>query len=157
MSRINYTQHSHEPFKALLALEKAVFQSSSLEPALLHLVKLRASQMNGCLFCVDMHSKEARKGGERELRLHHLPFWRESPLFSEKERACLAWTEQVTKLPEHGISDEQFRALREQLSEKEISDLTFAVGTINLWNRLGVPFLPKPGSADKLYGLEGVL
>jgi alkylhydroperoxidase family enzyme len=101
-----------------------------------------------------MHSKEAKIHGERELRLYHLAAWRESTLFSPRERAALAWTEALTKLPEGGVSDEIYDRVRGQLSEKEISDLTFQIMVINSWNRASVAFRAVPGSADKAYGLD---
>lgn len=119
-----------------------------------HLVTLRASQLNGCAFCVDMHVKEARIHGERELRLHHVTVWRESTLFSSRERAALEWTEALTRLAPHGVPDEIYTAVREQLSDAELSDLSFLVIAINGWNRLSVAFQAVPGSADKLYGLD---
>ena len=119
-----------------------------------HLVTLRASQINGCAFCVDMHVKEARIHGERELRLHHVVVWRESPLFSPRERAALEWTEALTQLSPHGVSDEIFNRVREQLSEQELADLSFLIVAINGWNRLSVAFQVMPGSRDKLYGLD---
>ncbi|CDM23395.1 4-carboxymuconolactone decarboxylase /alkylhydroperoxidase AhpD [Castellaniella defragrans 65Phen] len=119
-----------------------------------YLVTLRASQLNGCTFCVDMHVKEAKIAGERELRLHHVAVWRESPLFTAKEKAILEWTEALTRLPPEGVSDELFRRVREQLSEKELADLSFLIVGINGWNRLGVAFQPVPGSSDALFGLD---
>lgn len=119
-----------------------------------HLVTLRASQINGCAFCVDMHVKEAKIHGERELRLHHVIVWRESTLFSARERAVLEWTEALTRLEPHGVSDDIFNRVREQLSEEELADLSFLVISINGWNRLSVAFQAVPGSADKLYGLD---
>lgn len=119
-----------------------------------HLVTLRASQLNGCAFCVDMHVKEARIHGERELRLHHVAVWRESPLFSAQERAALEWTEALTHLSPHGVPDAIFNQVREQLSDEQLADLSFLVVAINGWNRLGVAFQAVPGSADKLYGLD---
>lgn len=119
-----------------------------------HLVTLRASQINGCAFCVDMHVKEARIHGERELRLHHVVVWRESPLFSPRERAVLEWTEALTQLSPHGVSDEIYSRVREQLSEQELADLSFLIVAINGWNRLSVAFQVVPGSRDKLYGLD---
>ena len=101
-----------------------------------------------------MHIKQAVINGERALRLHHLVIWRESPLFSERERAALAWTEVLTRIPEHGVSDEIFQQVREQFSEKEISDLTFIIMTINAWNRANVAFRTVPGSLDAAYGLD---
>jgi AhpD family alkylhydroperoxidase len=128
-------------------------KTSPIEESIRDLVMIRASQMNGCAFCVDMHIKQATIRGERELRLHHIVIWRESPLFSARERAALAWTEVVTKLPEHGVPDEVYEHVREQFSEPEISDLTFVLVLINGWNRLSVAFRNVPGSADAAYGL----
>ena len=119
-----------------------------------HLVTLRASQLNGCAFCVDMHVKEAKIHGERELRLHHVAIWRESPLFSPRERAALEWTEALTQLAPHGVSDAIYASVREQFSEQELSDLSFLVVAINGWNRLNVAFRNVPGSADKQFGLD---
>ncbi|MCD0499887.1 carboxymuconolactone decarboxylase family protein [Achromobacter sp. MY14] len=118
------------------------------------LVDIRASQINGCGFCLDMHVKQARMRGERELRLHHVAIWRESTLFSARERAALAWTEALTTLPAHGVPDDVYEAVRAQLSEAEISDLTFRVVAINGWNRLNVAFRTVPGSADAAFGLD---
>ncbi|WP_043311254.1 carboxymuconolactone decarboxylase family protein [Pseudomonas sp. ML96] len=119
-----------------------------------HLVTLRASQINGCAFCVDMHVKEAKIAGERELRLHHVAVWRESQLFSPRERAALEWTEALTSLSPRGVSDDIYAAVREQWSEAELSDLSFLVVAINGWNRLNVAFQAAPGSFDKLFGLD---
>ena len=119
-----------------------------LEPLLLELVRTRASQLNGCAFCLDMHVKEAKIHGERELRLYHVAIWRESSLFVPRERAALAWTEAVTKLPDGGISDDLYESVRGQFSEKEVSDLTFSIMVINAWNRASVAFKTVPGSAD---------
>ena len=103
--------------------------------------------------CIDMHVKEARIRGERELRLYHVSLWRESTLFNDKERAALEWTEALTKLSDHGVSDEIYEKVRKVLSEKEISDLTFSIGVINFWNRLNVGFRTTPGALDKMLGL----
>jgi len=153
MSRLNYPQISPDITKALYALEKAVV-SGSIEKKLTDLVKIRASQMNGCLLCTDMHSKEATIHEERPLRLIPLPFWRESALFTDRERAALEWTELLTKIPPHGVEDEDFKKVSAHFNEKELSDLTLMIGTINLWNRLGVAFRPEAGSMDKIMGLE---
>ena len=115
---------------------------------------LRASQLNGCSFCVDMHVKEAKIHGERELRLHHVAVWRESQLFSPAERAALEWTEALTQLPPHGISNSLYASAREQFSEQELSDLSFLIVAINGWNRLNVAFQAIPGSSDELFGLN---
>ncbi len=112
-------------------------------------MNIRASQINGCGFCLDMHVKEAKIHGESELRLYHVAIWRESNLFVPRERAALAWTEAVTNLPEGGIPDELYERVRGQLSEKEISDLTFSIMVINAWNRASIAFKAVPGSADK--------
>jgi AhpD family alkylhydroperoxidase len=118
------------------------------------LVDIRASQLNGCAFCLDMHVKQARMRDERELRLHHLAVWRESPLFTPKERAALAWTEALTRIKPEGVSDAAYAEAREHFSEEELSELTFRVAAINGWNRLGVAFRAPPGSKDKMLGLD---
>ncbi|MCT7664520.1 carboxymuconolactone decarboxylase family protein [Shinella kummerowiae] len=151
--RLNYAQQSPEFFKKISELSMAL-QSSVIEQKIRDLVNIRASQLNGCAFCLDMHVKEAKIHGESELRVHHIAIWRESALFIPRERAALAWTEALTKLPEGGIPDELYERVRGQLSEKEISDLTFSVMTINAWNRVAIAFKSVPGSADKLYGLD---
>ncbi|QND38195.1 carboxymuconolactone decarboxylase family protein [Rhizobium leguminosarum bv. viciae] len=151
--RINYAQLSPELFKSLMGFSMEV-KKGSIEQSILHLVDIRASQINGCAFCPDMHSKEAKIHGERELRLYHLAAWRESTLFSPRERAALAWTEALTKLPEGGVSDEIYQRVRGQFSEKELSDLTFQIMVINSWNRASVAFRAVPGSADKAFGLD---
>ena len=151
--RLNYAQQSPELFKKLSDLSMAQ-KGSVIEQKIQDLVHIRASQLNGCAFCLDMHVKEAKIHGENELRLYHIAIWRESNLFVPRERAALAWTEAVTKLPEGGIPDELYERVRGQLSEKEVSDLTFAIMTINAWNRVSIAFKAVPGSADKLYGLE---
>ena len=152
-SRLDFYKTNPKGTKAMLALEEQV-SKSSIEKPLAELVRLRASQINGCAFCVDMHVKEAKIHGETELRLYHIAIWRESNLFVPRERAALAWTEALTKLPEGGVSDEIYERVRGQLSEKEISDLTFLVMAINAWNRASIAFKAVPGSADKAYGLD---
>jgi AhpD family alkylhydroperoxidase len=151
--RLNYAQRSPELFRKYIAFSNAL-KEGSIEESIRDLVALRASQMNGCGFCVDMHVKEATLHGERPLRLHHLAVWRESTLFAPRERACLAWTEALTKLPDGGVPDELYERVRGQLSEKEISDLTFMVMSINGWNRVSVGFKSVPGSQDAVYGLD---
>ena len=152
-ARLDYSKQSPTLFKKFLDFSMAL-QASSIEQPLRTLVEIRASQINGCAFCLDMHVKQAKIHGERELRLHHLAVWRESPLFSPRERAALEWTEVLTRLPEHGVPDAVYERVQAQLSEKEISDLSFAVITINAWNRLSVAFQSVPGSLDKAYGLD---
>lgn len=150
--RLNYAHHGKEQVKLLSELSAVA--RKSLGDGLIDLIELRSSQLNGCAFCVDMHSKEAVIHGERMLRLLHVPVWRESPLFNEKERAALNWAEEVTKLGPHGVSQEAFDLAMQYFSEKELTDLTFAIASINAWNRLGVTFLSVPGSLDKYYGLD---
>lgn len=151
--RLNYAQQSPELLKKMSDLSMAV-KGGAIEQKLHDLVQIRASQINGCAFCLDMHVKEAKIHGESELRLYHVAIWHESNLFAPRERAALAWTEAVTRLPEGGIPDELYERVRGQLSEKEITDLTFAIMTINAWSRLAISFKAVPGSADKLYGLD---
>jgi len=150
--RLNYFEQSPELTKILFEFSGAV-KKSSLGNTLIDLVNIRASQLNGCAFCLDMHCKEAKIHGEQELRIYHLPVWRESPLFSATERAVLEWTEAVTKLPEQGVSDEIYNRVRAQLSETQISELTYAIGVINAWNRLNIGFQSVPGSFDEQLGL----
>jgi AhpD family alkylhydroperoxidase len=153
-SRLNYAQQSPELFKKFLDFSMATANSGHIEPRLAYLVDIRASQMNGCAFCLDMHVKEAKLHGERELRLHHVAIWRESPLFTPKERAALAWTEALTRIAPTGISDELYAEMREHFSEKELSTLTFRVMGINAWNRVNVAFRTVPGAHDKEFGLD---
>lgn len=151
--RIDYQNQSPELFKKFVEFSLAL-RHSAIEQTIRHLVDVRASQINGCAFCVDMHIKEATMHGERPLRLHHLAIWRESPLFSSRERAALAWTEILTKMPAEGVPDDVYEQVREQLSEKELSDLTYLVMSINAWNRVNVGFQLVPGTYDKAYGVD---
>ncbi|ARO24859.1 alkylhydroperoxidase [Rhizobium sp. R635] len=151
--RLNYAQQSPELFKKFMEFSMAL-RSSVIDEKLQALVEIRASQINGCGFCLDMHVKQAKIHGESELRIYHVAIWRESNLFIPRERAALAWTEALTKLPEGGVPDEIYERVRGQLSEKEISDLTFVVMAINAWNRVNVGFKTVPGTADKAYGLD---
>ena len=143
--RINGYQIAPEAYKAMLALEEYV-QGSGLDHALLELIKMRASQINGCAYCLDMHSKDARAAGETEQRLYGLPAWREAPYYTDRERAALAWCEAVTMVTEGHVPDEVYADLRGQFSEREIADLTMAVVTINAWNRLAIAFRTPAGS-----------
>lgn len=127
------------------ALEGYV-KSSGLEPALLELVKLRASQINSCAYCIDMHTKDARAHGETEQRLYALSAWREAPFYTERERAALAWTEAVTKVFDEHVPDDVYELARKQFTEKELVDLTLAIIAINGWNRLAISFRTVPGS-----------
>jgi AhpD family alkylhydroperoxidase len=151
--RFNYQAESPELFKKLIEFNTA-FKGSTIEESIRDLVSIRASQLNGCGFCLDMHIKQATIHGERPLRLHHLASWRESTLFAPRERAALAWTEVLTKLPEQGVPDDIYDRVRGQLSEKEVSDLSFAVASINAWNRVNIAAKFVPGSFDKPFGLD---
>jgi len=151
--RINFFEQSPELSRKLMELG-ALFQKTTIEPHIRELVEIRASQLNGCAFCVDMHTKMAKIHGERELRLYHVAIWRESTLFAPRERAALAWAEAVTHLGAQGVPDDIYERVRTQYSEKELSDLTFLVGSINAWNRLNVAFRVVPGSSDKAFGLD---
>jgi AhpD family alkylhydroperoxidase len=151
--RINALQQSPELFKKFVAFSNAA-HDSAIEEKIADLVAIRTAQMNGCGFCLDMHVKQARIHGERDLRVHHVAVWRESQLFEPRERAALAWTEVLTRLPEGGVPDDIYERVRTQLSEKEISDLSFLVMVNNGWNRLNVGFRTVPGTADAAYGLD---
>jgi AhpD family alkylhydroperoxidase len=135
--RVDYTKAFPKGLEAMLSLEGAV-RGSGLEPLLLELVKLRSSQLNGCAYCLDMHSKDARARGEHEQRLHVLAALREAPFYSPRERAALAWCESLTLLPQTGAPDEVFAELQAQFSEEEIAALSFQIVAINGWNRLAV-------------------
>lgn len=137
--RLNYVKASPATYQALLALQ-AVVEKSGLEKPLLELIKIRASQINKCAFCLHMHTRDARKAGETEERIYLIDAWRESPLYTDRERAALAWTEALTLLPQTGAPDDVYAQLTAQFSEPEIADLTLAIGAINLWNRFGVGF-----------------
>jgi AhpD family alkylhydroperoxidase len=142
--RMNYTQASPDGFKAIYGLQQYV-ENCGLEHPLLELVKMRASQINGCAYCLDMHSKDARAAGETEQRLYVLNAWREAPFYSDRERAALAWTEALTKISKGPVSDELYAEARKQFSEKELTDLSLAIIAINGWNRLAIPFRSEPG------------
>jgi AhpD family alkylhydroperoxidase len=135
--RLDYAKTFPQGHEAMLSLEAAV-RRSGLEPLLLELVKLRASQLNGCAYCLDMYSKDARARGEDEQRLHVLVAWREAPLYSARERAALAWCEALTLLPQSGAPDEVYAQVQAQFSPEEIAALTFTIVAINGWNRLAV-------------------
>lgn len=135
--RFNGARVAPAGYKAVLGLEEYLHQSS-LEPNLIHLIKLRASQINGCAYCIDMHWKDLRALGETEQRLYGLDAWRESPYYTERERAALAWTGAVTLITLGHASDEVYESVRKHFSEKEMADLTLAIATINVWNRLAI-------------------
>ena len=137
--RLDFWKADPKLLKAVMALNTAVTESG-LEHSLIHLVKLRASQLNGCSFCVDMHTREARKDGESEQRLYLVSAWRESPLFTERERAAFAWTEKLTLLASGPVEDTLYARTLEHFSGEELVKLTVLVGLINVWNRLCVSF-----------------
>ena len=153
-SRLSFVEQSPELVRKLQDFSQAITKSGHLEPRLAYLVDIRASQMNGCAFCLDMHVKEAKLHGERELRLYHVAIWRESPLFTAKERAALALTEALTQIAPTGISDELYAEAREQFSDKELSALIFRVAAINAWNRANIAVRSTPGAGDKAFGLD---
>lgn len=154
-ARLDFFAASPVAAKGLYDLSVGLHKAS-IETSLIDLVSIRASQINGCTYCVDVHVKEAKIHGERELRVHHLTVWRESALFSARERAALEWTETLTLVAQtnaRGIDDAVYERTREQFSEQEISDLTFLVGVMNTWNRLCIAFRKVPGSNDVAQGL----
>lgn len=137
--RLDYFKAAPHTMKAMLALEAAT-RASGLEMSLMELVKIRASQINGCAYCLHMHTRDARAAGETEERIHLLPAWRESTYYTPRERAALAWTEAVTLIAETQAPDPVYDELRKHFSEEEIVKLTLLIGTINVWNRLAVSF-----------------
>ncbi|MFL5697120.1 MAG: carboxymuconolactone decarboxylase family protein [Ktedonobacteraceae bacterium] len=143
--RIDYSKVTPEGYRAMSGLERYV-RGSGLEPSLLELVKLRASQINGCAYCIDMHWKDARARGESEQRLYGLMAWRESPYYTERERAALAWTEAVTLIADSHVPDELYEEVRQSFNETELVNLTFALVAINGWNRLAISLRTEPGT-----------
>ena len=143
--RLDYMKASPAGYDAMIGLEHFV-RHSGLEHTLLELVKTRASQINGCAYCIDMHTKDARAAGETEQRLYALSAWRETPFFTERERAALEWTDSLTLISQNDVPDELYERVRQQFSEAEIVNLTLAIVTINGWNRLAVSFRTVPGS-----------
>ena len=144
-SRIEFPRVSPAAVNAMLALQNYV-KACGLPSSLLELVKLRASQINGCAYCIDMHTKDARAAGESEQRLYLLSAWRESPFYSDRERAALQWTESVTLLSETNVPDEDYAQARAHFSEEELVNLSMAIVAINGWNRLCVGFRALPGA-----------
>ena len=143
--RINYSRVAPGAYRAMAGLEKAV-RESGLEPSLLDLIRLRASQINGCAYCLDMHWKDARARGESEQRLYSLDAWRETSYYTERERAALAWTEAVTQIAGSHVPDELYEQVHPHFSEEELVNLTLAVAAINGWNRLAISFRTEPGT-----------
>ncbi len=143
--RIDHRKASPEAMKAMLGLEKYI-HSCGLPEKLLHLLKMRVSQINGCAYCIDMHSKDLRAAGETEQRLYLLDAWREAPLYNERERAALAWAETVTLVTEGHVPDEVYEQAHSQFTDQELVNLTLAVVAINGWNRLNIAFRGVPGA-----------
>lgn len=143
--RMDYGKVAPGAMRAMFGLEKYL-NESGLEPSLRELVKLRVSQINGCAYCIDMHSKDARAMGETEQRLYALVAWRETPFYSERERTALAWTETVTLIADNSVTDALYEQARRHFSEQELVDLTLAVVAINGWNRISISFRTEPGS-----------
>ena len=144
--RLDFKKVAPGAYQAMAGLERYVRQSSQLEPSLLELVRMRASQINGCAFCLDMHSKDARAAGETEQRLYTLSAWRETPFFTDRERAALAWTEAITRISSSQAPDEIYEEARKEFSEEELVNLTIAIVAINGWNRLAIGFRTLPGT-----------
>ena len=142
--RLNAFDRSQGAVKAMGGVE-TYLAGSSIEKSLLHLIKFRVSQINGCAFCLDVHSKDLRESGETEQRLYLLDAWRESPFYSDRERAALSWAEALTLITADHVPDEIYEAARKEFNEQELFDLTLAVTTINTWNRFGIAFRTTPG------------
>lgn len=144
--RLDYFRAAPEVMKAMVALERAVV-TSGLEYSLIELVKTRASQINGCAYCIDMHTRDALKAGEKASRLFLLDAWREAPFYTDRERAALAWTEALTLISETHAPDEDFATLKAQFSDEEIVKLSLLIATINAWNRLAIGFRAVPAGS----------
>ncbi|GCA48478.1 carboxymuconolactone decarboxylase family protein [Sinorhizobium meliloti] len=142
-SRLNFAKAAPDAYKAVAALDSYV-KGSGIEPRLIHLIKLRASQINGCAYCVDMHTKEARHSGLSQQWINLVCVWRESPHFDERERAVLGWTEALTNVAETRAPDDAYEALKAHFNEEEMTKITVAIGAINVWNRLCVGFRALP-------------
>jgi AhpD family alkylhydroperoxidase len=145
-ARLNAQQASPAAYAAMIGLEMFVRKASKLEPSLVELVKVRASQINGCAYCIDIHTKDARSEGETEQRLYALTSWRETPFFTARERAALAWTESLTLIAEGHVLDDIYEFAKQSFSDEELVNLTLAVITINGWNRLAISFRSVPGA-----------
>ena len=142
--RLDYRTLANDSYKKLIEFQHTI-EESGIDPLLFELIKIRASQINGCAFCVDMHIKDAIALGEEQERINMLVVWRETSLFTEKEQAALAWTETLTKISHHHVSDKLYNYMKENFTEKEITYITMAIVLINSWNRLAIPFRSEPG------------
>jgi AhpD family alkylhydroperoxidase len=141
--RLNFFQSNPDAMKAVAGLEQQIARSG-LDKPLVELVRLRASQINGCAYCIDVHTADARKAGETERRLGTVAVWRETPFFSDRERAALEWTEAVTQVADTHVPDDVWEAVKPHFTPAELVDLTLLVGTINVWNRFAVAFRKLP-------------
>lgn len=155
MQRLSYPLVGSKIFNEMLKVE-GVLGDISIDIFMKEIIKIRSSQLNGCAFCLDMHVKTARKAGESEMRLHHVAIWRESNLFSDKERMALELTEALTQIKPEGLTDELYIRAKAVFSDQELCDVVFSIAQINAWNRLGVAFHTKIGSMDKVMGLDNV-
>jgi AhpD family alkylhydroperoxidase len=144
-TRLNYVKAAPGAYRVMSQLEQYV-RNCGLEGSLIELVKLRASQINGCAYCIDMHTKDARAAGESEQRIYLLAAWREAPFYTERERAALEWTESLTLIADNHVPDEIYERVRPHFSEEELVNLSLAVATINAWNRLAISFRSEAGS-----------
>ncbi len=144
-ARLDYTKASPEAYKAMLQME-GVVRRSGIDPKLLELMKIRSSQLNGCAYCIDMHTKDARFKGETEQRIYSLDAWRETPFYTDKERAALAWTEAITNIQTGHAPEAVYQELSRNFSEQERVNITLAITTINAWNRIAIGFRVVPGT-----------
>jgi len=144
-NRLKYSKVDPKAIGGLQEMEKYIAQSN-LDYSLVHLIKIRASQINVCTYCIDMHTKESRHGGETEERINGLLGWRETPFYTKRERSALAWTEALTLISENRISDDLYRELLDEFGEKDLLSLTVLILAINSWNRLAIAFKVEPGS-----------
>lgn len=144
-TRLNYVKAAPEAYRAMSQLEHYV-RNCGLEASLIELVKIRASQINGCAYCIDMHTKDARVAGESEQRIYLLSAWREAPFYNERERAALEWAEAVTLIAGDHVPDEVYERVKPHFTDEELVNLTLAVATINAWNRLAISFRSEAGS-----------
>lgn len=143
-TRLNYAKAAPGAYRAMSQLENYV-RNCGLETSLIELIKTRASQINGCAYCIDMHTKDARAAGESEQRLYLLSAWREAPFYSERERAALEWTEALTLISNNQVPDEIYERVRPHFTDEELANLTLAIATINAWNRLAISFRSEVG------------
>lgn len=153
MQRLNYFALAMPAFQHLGAVDQYC-KKSSVDPTIMRLVQIYASQLNGCAFCVDIHCKEAKIAGERELRIYHIPVFQESPLFTDKEKVALEWSRAVTLINQGPVSGELFQRMQQHFGDQEIVDLNMQIAFINLFNRFAATFRSVPGDRDKVLGLE---